>query len=206
MEKMLIVNGSPRAPRSNSKCYIEWFKMFWPSECLEYLVTDKKHKEVCQKIDEYQHLLLVFPLYADGLPVTLMHFLNELKCHRFKRSPTVHVIVNCGFIEPEQTFVAVDMIRLFCKQNQIPYGATLCIGAGEAILNTPFAFLVKRKMKKMVKAIVKKHPEAIKVTMPLPKKAFIKASTTYWIDYGKKNNVSPEQMAAMDIESSASGK
>ena len=85
MEKMLIVNGSPRAPRSNSKRYIEWFKMFWPSECLEYLVTDKKHKEVCQKIDEYQHLLLVFPLYADGLPVTLMHFLNELKCHRFKR-------------------------------------------------------------------------------------------------------------------------
>lgn len=36
--------------------------------------------------------------------------------------------------------------------------------------------------------------------MPLPKKLFIKASTSYWENYGKKNGITPEQMATMDIE------
>ena len=201
MEKMMIVNGSPRAPKSNSKAYIELFKLFWPSETGEYNVTSKKHHEACQKIEGCQHLLLVFPLYADGIPVTLMRFLQELHSHSFQQKPAIHVGINCGFIEPGQTSVAVDMIRLFCKQNHFPYGMTLCIGSGEAILNTPFVFLVKRKMKRMAHAIQEKRSEVLKVTMPLPKKVFVKASTSYWIGYAKKYNVTPDQMAVMEIES-----
>ena len=41
----------------------------------------------------------------------------------------------------------------------------------------------------------------LKVTMPLPKKLFIKASTTYWENYGKRNGVTRAQMETMDIES-----
>lgn len=36
--------------------------------------------------------------------------------------------------------------------------------------------------------------------MPIPKKMFIKASTDYWMNYGKKNGISKEQMEIMEIE------
>lgn len=36
--------------------------------------------------------------------------------------------------------------------------------------------------------------------MPISKKMFIKASTIYWENYGKKNGISKEQMEIMQIE------
>ena len=76
--KLLIVNGSPRAPRSNSKKYAEHFKKYWGNDTEEYNVIVKQHTRICEKIGQYSDLLLVFPLYADGLPVTLMHLLKEV--------------------------------------------------------------------------------------------------------------------------------
>ena len=36
--------------------------------------------------------------------------------------------------------------------------------------------------------------------MPLSKKIFIKASTNYWKNYGKTNNLDYNQLATMEIE------
>lgn len=202
MGKLLIVNGSPRAPRSNSKKYAEHFKKYWGNDTEEYNVTVKQHTRICEKLGQYGDLLLVFPLYADGLPVTLMHFLKEVERHSIENKPTIHVLINCGFIEPEQNEMAVEMIRFFCKKNNYSYGATLCIGSGEAILTTPFVFLVNQKIKKLVKAIQKRHTDTMQVTMPLPKKLFIKASTKYWLNYGKKNKIGKNEMETMKIEGS----
>lgn len=40
----------------------------------------------------------------------------------------------------------------------------------------------------------------LKTTMPLPKRIFIKASASYWLEYGKKNGVTEEEMRTMSIE------
>lgn len=200
MDKMMMINGSPRAPRSNSKQYAQMLMKYWNTPVEQYEVTSKKHGEICDILGEYRHLLLVFPLYADSLPVTLMHFLKELAGHSLPCKPTVHVLINCGFIEPEQNLVAVDMIRLFCRQNGYSYGSTLCIGSGEAIITTPFAFLVKRKLKKLASSIRQGKNCFLKVTMPIPKQIFIKASYQYWVSYGAKFHTSSEQMDTMKIE------
>ncbi len=200
MGNLMIVNGSPRAPRSNSKRYIRLFEEFWGSPAEVYQVTAGRHQEACRKISECRDLLLVFPLYVDGVPAVLMRLLFDLEGSFSANRPTVHVLVNCGFLEPEQNRTAVEIIRLFCKQSRCPFGSVLCIGAGEAILDTPFVFLVKRKIQKMVRAIRSGSPVSLKVTMPLTKKGFLKASTAYWIRYGAQNGIHREQMATMDIE------
>lgn len=200
MGSLLIVNGSPRAPRSNSRRYAELFQSFWPGKAAQYMVTEQRHAEVCETLEAFSHLLFVFPLYADGLPVTLMHFLKELERHNVKRKPTVHVLVNCGFLEPDQSLVACDMLRLFCRQNSYPFGSALCIGSGEAILDTPFAYLAKRKIKKLASAIEMGTHKNLKVTMPLPKRVYISASTKYWLRYGEKYRTTKEQMDTMKIE------
>lgn len=71
MGNLMIVNGSPRAPRSNSKRYIRLFEEFWGSPAEVYQVTAGRHQEACRKISECRDLLLVFPLYVDGVPAVL---------------------------------------------------------------------------------------------------------------------------------------
>lgn len=39
-----------------------------------------------------------------------------------------------------------------------------------------------------------------RVSMPLSKGMFLKASTRYWTNYGRRNGVTKEQMASMKIE------
>ena len=99
----------------------------------------------------------MFPLYADGIPVTLLNFLKTLEANPPQHKPTVSGSINCGFLEPEQNDVAVQMVGLFCSQNGYPFGSVLQIGSGEAILSTPFQMLVRGRMKKLASAIAKKQ-------------------------------------------------
>lgn len=200
MGKILILNGSPRAPRSNSKAYAQWFTQVCPAETETYAITRDNHMELCRAMENCGHLLLVFPLYADGIPVTLLNFLKTLEENPPRHKPTVSVLINCGFLEPEQNEVAISMVELFCEQNGYPFGSVLSIGSGEAILNTPFRGLVGRKLKQLVASMARGQGRRLKVTMPLPKKLFIKASTTYWENYGKRNGITRAQMETMDIE------
>ena len=92
-------------------------------------------------------------------------------------------------------------MRLYCKKTGLPFGSVLEIGSGEAILSTPFRFFVRRKMKKLVASMVKQNNRSWKVTMPISKGMFLKASTAYWENYGKKNGLTKEEMSTMEIES-----
>ena len=200
MGKVIIINGSPRAPRSNSKEYGEIFSSYYKGQADTFNITKKNHKEICSKIEDYTDILLVFPLYADGLPVTMLNFLKVLEENPPKNKPKVSVIINCGFIEPEQNNVCIDMVKLFCKQNTYEFNSVLSIGGGEAILGTPFKIFVKWKIKKLAKSIYNNTVENLSVTMPISKKIYLKASTNYWINYGKRNGITKSQMETMKIE------
>ena len=88
MGKLLIVNGSPRAPRSNSRRYIEQFLPCWGETADQYtaLRGGPLSPEDCTD------LLLVFPLYADGIPAVLMRTLKELAVWRGTARPRIHVL------------------------------------------------------------------------------------------------------------------
>ena len=200
MGRMMIVNASPRAPRSNSKRIIERFQAYWAEAAGLYPTISNRHEQALASLQGCSDLLLVFPLYADSPPSTLLGFLKALSAASISPKPAVHVIINCGFIEPEQNLVALDIIRFFCRQNGFPFGSTLSIGSGEAILDTPFSFLVWRKLKKFAAAVRNRQPVHLQTAMPIPKKWFIAASTNYWIQYGQKNGIDKQQMQTMEIE------
>lgn len=200
MGNMIIINGSPRAQKSNSKHYSEIFNQYYKGDSEICNLNKNNHSEICKKIEEYINILFVFPLYADGIPVTLLNFLKFLEQNPPQHKPIINVIINCGFIEPEQNLVCIDMVKLFCKQNGYVFGSVLSIGSGEAILKTPFKFLALWKIKKLAKDMYKNKYGKLNVTMPLSKKMFVRASTHYWIDYGKRHGISKIQMESMEIE------
>ena len=200
MGRLMIVNGSPRAPQSNSKQYAALFRSFWRGEAYEYNVTQHSHAEAFARLENAEHLLLVFPLYADGIPAVLMRTLKELAVWRGTARPRIHVLVNCGFLEPEQTRPAVEMVRFFCKRYGFPWGMALQIGSGEAILNTPFSFLVRRGLRRLAAGMRAGRSEVLSVRMPLNRRMFVWASGRYWTDYGAKNNITAGEMRTMEIE------
>ena len=200
MGKIIILNASPRAPKSNSKLYADIFIKNCKEKTEYYNISKNNHTELCGKINGFTDLLFVFPLYADGIPSTLLGFLKTLEKNPPEKKPTVSVIVNCGFFEPAQNDTAVDMVKLFCAQNGFPFGSSLQIGSGEAILDTPFRSFAERKIKMLAGCISDGKQRVLKTTMPLPKRIFIRASTSYWLEYGRKNGVTEEEMRTMSIE------
>lgn len=200
MERVLILNGSPRAPKSNSKQYAQVFSRACPVETEYFEITKTNHLELCRAMEGYSDVLLVFPLYADALPVTLLNFLKTLEENPPQKKPVVSVLINCGFFEPEQNDVAVEILALYCSQNGYRFGSVLEIGSGEAILKTPFRFLATGNIKKLARAMQRQTNQRFKVTMPITKGMFLKASTNYWIRYGQSRGVTKEQMETMKIE------
>ena len=200
MGKLLIINGSPRAPKSNSKKYARLVKDVWDGETAEYSVVTGKHEEAVRQAGECDHVLFVFPLYVDAIPAVPMNFMKVFEKAKLSENARIHVLVNCGFFEPEQNDTALEIFRYYCRENGFSMGTALRIASGEAILTTPFAFLVKRKVKKLAGMIRSGKSGILTVSMPLTKKMFLGASKKYWIRYGGKYHVSEEEMRSMEIE------
>lgn len=200
MGNVMIINASPRAPKSNSKQYAQLFSKYCGLDTEYCEVKKSNHLTLCKMIGNYSDILFVFPLYADSIPVTLLNFLKTLEENVPLKKPTISVVINCGFLEPYQNDIAVKMLQLFARKNGYPFGSVFKIGSGEAILTTPFQIFLNARMRKFCISIATQRYKTFQVTMPIPKKIFLKASTTYWENYGKKNGISKEQMERMEIE------
>ena len=177
MGGILILNGSPRAARSNSKRYAAMLEERCGCETAYLPISKTNHQALCGKLGEVSDVVLVFPLYADGIPVTLLNFLKALERHPPKHRPTVSVLINCGFLECRQNDVAVEMVRLFCRQNGYRFGSVLKIGSGEAIWDTPFRLLVARKIRRFAASLMRGAYGTWQVTMPLSPRLFLR---TVW--------------------------
>lgn len=196
----MIVNGSPRAPRSNSRRYAEIFVRHCRAECDYFNISRSNHDELCSRMSGYSDLLIVFPLYADGIPATLLDFLKSMEAYHLESKPVISILVNCGFLEHEQNRTVIRMMRLFCSRNGFRIGSVLSLGSGEAILDTPFRPVASRLVRKLADSISSGRYRDIQGTMPITKRLFLWASTIYWSAYGKKNGITPEAMRTMEIE------
>lgn len=201
MGKIMILNGSPRAPKSNSKKYSEIFMKYSRMQCDYFNITKTNHLKLIAEMEKYSDVIIAFPLYADSLPVGLLNFLKNLENNLPAQRPVISILINCGFLEYEQNCVAVSMIRYFCRRNNFPIGSTLMLGSGEAILDTPFRYIAERAIKRLSESVNKGNYKDITATMPLPKWLFKMAARSYWIRYGKKFGVSEKEMQQLEIES-----
>ena len=201
MGKILILNGSPRAPKSNSKRYAEIFMRHCTAETDYRNITKKNHEELCAALSGYTDVLFAFPLYADSLPVGFLNFLKALEACPPAHKPVVSILINCGFLEAEQSEVAIRMMRLFCRRNGYVMGSVLMLGSGEAILDTPFKYVATRNIRRLAQSMVSGRYHTLSATMPLSKYLFLRlAADIYWTFYGKRFGTTRRQMQTMEVE------
>lgn len=80
MGKILIINGSPRAPRSHSARFAQIFGERCKAETEHVQLLHADHVQRQRKFEDCSDVLFVFPLYAEGCSCHIARILEKSFC------------------------------------------------------------------------------------------------------------------------------
>jgi hypothetical protein len=144
--KIAFINGSPKPPsdKSASSLIIKAIeaKLGPGVETQTSKVVGQSNDAILKAIEGAKALVLVFPLYVDGLPSHLVRFLDENVSAIAKAAPEamVFTVINNGYYEGFHNLAALEMVRHFAKRARLPYGQGLGSGGGGMIPSIPIGF------------------------------------------------------------------
>lgn len=141
--KILLIGASPRPKDSTSMYLLQALKQKLGENDVTLLRLappyDQAAENISHLLPECQAVVVAFPLYADGLPASLLGVLrlveNGLK--RGESSCRVYALVNNGFYEAGQNAIAIDMVWQWCDKCGLKRGCALGVGAGEMVQTAP---------------------------------------------------------------------
>ncbi len=140
------INGSPKGPVSNSLEVISILKSMLPADTVWRTVSSIKEVRGGEKdrpddtaLVSTDVMVIAFPLYVDGLPASLMEYLERYAAARAALpqdmpKQRVFAVANCGFYEGEQNRVALEIVAHFCAATGLDWCGGVGIGTGEMIL------------------------------------------------------------------------
>ena len=135
--RALLLNASPKRRFSASKYFLSLLKIQMAGcEIKEIkLAGTKVYAEIFDNFKTIDALVIVMPVYVDGVPSNVLKFLIEAEnfCEQEKCSFKLYIISNCGFFEGKQCKNLLVIMRSFCKAAGLDWGAGLGIGGGEML-------------------------------------------------------------------------
>lgn len=166
MKKICLVNGSLRGRKSSSLVFLENISARLPlsSYNIARVTVNAKVKgsypeDMLKSIAQSDAVILVFPLFAYGLPGALMKLLEDFARYKESRcsisnQTRVYAVVNCGFPRPVINIEAVRVIKNFCRRLNLGWRFAVCIGTGPVVAATSRIPLLGRRLNKAFSAIV----------------------------------------------------
>ena len=134
--KIIIINGSPKTVKSNSEILENYlFPLLKENNIKKYYsiyfqLNDKTKNEIYNS----DILIFIFPLYVDGIPSNLLKLLVKFEKENVVRPETkIYCIVNNGFYEGKQNFLALLHMKNWCKKVNAKWGQGIGIGSGELL-------------------------------------------------------------------------
>jgi len=132
--KILFLNGSPKSGASASGLLINALcqRLGDTTEHTMLSVMGLCKQDFFEQVKDKDAMVVVFPLYVDGIPSHLLRLLHEVKNEIKSINPEliVYAVANNGFYEGEQNALALSMMQHFCVAAGIKWGQGLGIGAG----------------------------------------------------------------------------
>ncbi|MDR3686555.1 MAG: NAD(P)H-dependent oxidoreductase [Coriobacteriia bacterium] len=143
MNSLLLLNGSPRGPRSNSMRMMARVAEGWQvaggaDPLVLHLAKRADFERAVAQFASAETVLLGMPLYTDSMPGLVAEFIEALE-PRVGRSdnPRMGFLVQSGFMEPLHSrglerYLAKLTVRLGCA-----YAGTIVRGGGESLQMMP---------------------------------------------------------------------
>lgn len=143
--KICFIDGSPRTTNSLSMYFIERFSSQLKENCSQETVIKvikvinsyRKNTEEMdiQNICEYDTLVWVTPLYFDGLPSHLVHFMEKMYQYRMQHKSdkqiSVYMCINSGFLDSLQSKNAISILKSFTEKIGTKWCGAISVGGGE---------------------------------------------------------------------------
>jgi multimeric flavodoxin WrbA len=206
--KAALINGSPKAKGSNSEYLLAELKklitndyeteVFHINQCLH-------SQEALESIYTCDVLVVAFPLYVDGVPSHMLHFLEKMESSfqsKEKKAITVYAVANCGFYEGEQTGLSLQMIEAWCKKAGLVWGQGVGAGAGEmlgSLQSVPIGHGPKKNLGRALDALVKNmlhctSGDNLFISPNFPRFAFKLCAHIMWRSQAKVNGLTKQDL------------
>lgn len=198
--KITIINGSPKTVKSNSEILGNYlFPLLKENNIKKYYsiyfqLNDKTKNEIYNS----DVLIFIFPLYVDGIPSNLLKLLVKFEKENVVRPETkIYCIVNNGFYEGKQNFLALLHMKNWCKKVNAKWGQGIGIGSGELLPYLKKFKLGQGPLKNLEKILNKfsrniltlNSDKNIYINPNWPKILYFIQGSFSWILKARKNNL-----------------
>ena len=198
--KIIIINGSPKTLKSNSEILGNYlFPLLKENNIKKYYsiyfqLNDKTKNEIYNS----DVLIFIFPLYVDGIPSNLLKLLVNFEKENVVRPETkIYCIVNNGFYEGKQNFLALLHMKNWCKKVNAKWGQGIGIGSGELLPYLKKFKLGQGPLKNLEKILSRfsrniltlNSDKNIYINPNWPKSLYFIQGSFSWILKARKNNL-----------------
>ena len=198
--KIIIINGSPKTIKSNSEILGNYlFPLLKENNIKKYYsiyfqLNDKTKNEIYNS----DVLIFIFPLYVDGIPSNLLKLLVKFEKENVVRPKTkIYCIVNNGFYEGKQNFLALLHMKNWCKKVNAKWGQGIGIGSGELLPYLKRFKLGQGPLKNLEKILSRfsrniltlNSDKNIYINPNWPKSLYFIQGSFSWILKARKNNI-----------------
>ncbi len=143
MNSLLLLNGSPRGPRSNSMRMLTHVAEGWQSTggtapAVLHLTKRADFERAVTEFASAETVLLGMPLYTDSMPALVAEFVEALEpCVGRESNPRFGFLVQSGFSEALHSRGLERYLEKLAKRLGSPYAGTVVRGGGEALQAMP---------------------------------------------------------------------
>ncbi len=203
--KITIINGSPKTVKSNSEILGNYlFPLLKENNIKKYYsiyfqLNDKTKNEIYNS----DVLIFIFPLYVDGIPSNLLKLLVKFEKENVVRPETkIYCIVNNGFYEGKQNFLALLHMKNWCKKVNAKWGQGIGIGSGELLPYLKKFKLGQGPLKNLEKILnrlsrnilILNSDKNIYINPNWPKILYFIQGSISWILKARKNNLKIQEL------------
>jgi hypothetical protein len=155
---IVVLNGSSKKKLSASAYFSGILKlMLAGNKIMEYSLRNKEHFPLAfESLRTASAVVLVVPLYVDGIPSHVLRFL--LEAEQFCKAAACHfklyVISNSGFVEGRHNEIHLKQYRCWCERAGVVYGGGLGIGGGVMLHLVFYTILLFSIVEFIVKVII----------------------------------------------------
>jgi len=198
--KISIINGSPKAGKSNSEILGNYLLSLLKDNGIRkyYSISVRLDDKIKNEIYNSDVLIFLFPLYVDGIPSNLLKLLVEFEKEKVVNPATkVYCVVNNGFYEGKQNHLAILQIKNWCEKIKARWGQGIGVGAGELLPYLKKCKLEQGPLKNLGKALEKfsiniltlKNDKDIYINPNWLRSLYFFQGSISWILKGRKNNL-----------------
>ncbi len=145
---LIVYNGSPRGESSNSSVITSWFLEGYGKENVEirFLKKFKQHLEYAEEMSKYDHVLMIFALYVDGMPGQVKNFYEILSSFKEElKDKQITFIIHSGFSDGIQSRALEQYCNRFSKIMNLDNRGVIIIPGSEGFRLMPDIMTKKKR-------------------------------------------------------------